>query len=293
MVINGITFKEYTTLFYKGLPEGFHYQKTPVQLYDLKQISAFLKTPTTLMRAEFSFLVHLTSGHFEQQVGNEIKKVKAGSVLLAGHGQVTSLLKVSPDIQGSFILFENSTLNEFLTRKELLKLFVINPLIHLPQQDNLWIIKLNHLLYEEVNLTTPNPDVCTAILYTILHKVLSSSEIGKGYETSFDIAIKFRELAYRNFTAHNSIKWYAGELNVSENNLYRFIKKVLGKSPKEFLIEIAVVESQLLLKDFTKTIAEVAYELNFEDPSYFARVFKKIFGYTPSDYRKCLLQDLS
>lgn len=262
MTINGITFKEYTTLFYKGLPKGFHYQQTPVQLYDLKQIASFLKTPTTMMRAEFSFMVHLTKGYFEQQVGNEIKKVNAGSVLLAGHGQVTSLLKISPEIEGFFILFENQTLNEFLTKKELLKLFVVNPLIHLAQQDSQWINKLNKLLYEEVNLPTPNPNICTTLLFSILHKVLDSSEMGKEYDKSFEMATKFRALAYQHFMEHKTISWYAGKLFISENTLYRCVKRVLGKSPKEFLLEIAVVESQLLLKDFTKSIAEVAYELN-------------------------------
>lgn len=293
MTLKGISFKEYTRLFYTGLPEGFRYQQTAVQLYDLKQVAAFLKTPTDLMKADFSFMVHLTEGYFEQQLGREIKKVNAGSVLLAGHGQLSSLLKISPHIAGFFILFENSTLNEVLVKNELLKLFVVNPLISLPIQDSQWINQLCKLLYQEVNLPKPNRAICTALLSAILHKVLDSSQMGVGYDRSYDIAVRFRELAYQHFTEQKAIKWYADQLAVSENYLYRCVKRVLAKPPKELLLEIAVVESQLLLQDFTKSIAEVAYELNFEDPSYFGRVFKQLFGYTPTAYRNCIMQDLS
>lgn len=136
MTIKNISFKEYTTLFYEGMPEGFRYQQTPIQLYDLKLIAPYLKTPTSLLRAEFSFMVHLTAGYFAQQVGNEIKKVCHGAVLLAGHGQITSLLHVSKDIEGFFILFENSMLNKLLVNKELQKLFIVNPLIRLPEESN-------------------------------------------------------------------------------------------------------------------------------------------------------------
>src|SRR3978361_2209637 len=95
-----ISFKEYTKQFYSALPDNFTYQDSPVQLYELASISRFLVTPTPLLKAQFSFLIHLTAGCFVQEVSGEVKEVYAGSVLLVAHGQTTSLLRKSEDVDG-------------------------------------------------------------------------------------------------------------------------------------------------------------------------------------------------
>ncbi|MGO3807474.1 MAG: helix-turn-helix transcriptional regulator, partial [Sphingobacterium sp.] len=61
---------------------------------------------------------------------------------------------------------------------------------------------------------------------------------------------------------------------------------VFKKPSKEIILEIAIIHSQLLLLETDKSIASIAYELEFSDPSYFARLFKKIAGISPSEYRK-------
>lgn len=48
MTIPCISFRDYTHLFYYGFPEGFRYQETPIQLYNLKQVSNHLKTLITI-----------------------------------------------------------------------------------------------------------------------------------------------------------------------------------------------------------------------------------------------------
>lgn len=49
-----------------------------------------------------------------------------------------------------------------------------------------------------------------------------------------------------------------------------------------------ITEAQLLLTDVSLTISEVSYRLNFDDKSYFTRVFKKKTGKTPVEFRKSL-----
>ncbi len=293
MTPQSITFKEYTDLFYKGIPEGFRYQSTPIQLYDLKVVAAYLKTPTPLMKAQFSFMVHLTAGYFELQVDLEIKKVSAGSVLLVGHGQITSLKYVSDDIAGFFILFENRIMNAVLANNELQKLFVVNPLIHLPVPDNQWVDHLNRLLYQEITGRAPNPNIYVSLFQAVLHKVVAAAPLGKGFSKPYEIAVKFRQLAYRHYVKEKQIAFYARQIGVSENYMNRCVKQVLGKSPKEILNEIAIVQAEFLLRDRSKSISEVAHQLNFTDPSYFGRAFKQITGHTPTAYRNCTLHDLS
>ena len=78
-----------------------------------------------------------------------------------------------------------------------------------------------------------------------------------------------------------SVKWCAGELCLSPNYFGDLIKKETGKSAQEYiqLKLIATAKERILAPD--KTIGQVAYELGFQYPQHFTRLFKKITGLTP------------
>ena len=75
--------------------------------------------------------------------------------------------------------------------------------------------------------------------------------------------------------------------------VYQYIAMLRKEGPKEWINKVNILQSQLLLQDLTKSISEIAFELNYGDPSYFGRLFKKIAGVTPSEYRTAFMQDLS
>ena len=80
-----------------------------------------------------------------------------------------------------------------------------------------------------------------------------------------------------------SVKWCAGELCLSPNYFGDLIKKETGKSAQEYiqLKLIATAKERILAPD--KTIGQVAYELGFQYPQHFTRLFKKITGLTPTN----------
>lgn len=281
-----ISFKEYVKNFLRQPPDGFTYQDSRIQVYDLFLLSKYLVFPTPLLKAQFSFMVHLTHGHFEQRVGSEIKKVFPSSVLLVAHGEVTSLIKASRNVKGFFILFENSVLNQLPPNDDFMKLFFANSVISLGREDNDWAINLTKLLQLELRRSNTNHSAISHLFYALLHKVLSSSKSGKIFAKQYETTVKFRHLAYKYFENNRNVSFYANKLNVSENYLNRCVRKILGKSTKEVLLEVTIIQSQIYLQNFTKSISEVAYQLNFRDPSYFARLFKRNIGITPADYRK-------
>ncbi len=78
----------------------------------------------------------------------------------------------------------------------------------------------------------------------------------------------------------------AKKLSVSQRYLSDTLKKETGKTSTEHLQLYLIDEAKNILLNPNKTISEVAYELGFEYPPYFSRLFKKKEGISPSAYRE-------
>jgi len=75
-------------------------------------------------------------------------------------------------------------------------------------------------------------------------------------------------------------------LNVSRTHLNNGLRRYTGHSASELIHERMILEAKRRLLHSTLTIAEIAYELRFQDPSYFGRFFRKYTGVTPGAYRE-------
>lgn len=83
-----------------------------------------------------------------------------------------------------------------------------------------------------------------------------------------------------------SIVDIADELSVSQRYLSDTLKKETGISSTEHLQLQLINQAKNILLKPNKTISEVAYELGFEYPPYFSRLFRKKEGISPSEYRE-------
>ena len=83
-----------------------------------------------------------------------------------------------------------------------------------------------------------------------------------------------------------SIELLAEKLSVSQRYLSDTLKKETGKTSTEHLQLYLINEAKNMLLQPHLTIADVAYELGFEYPQYFSRLFKKKEGLSPTAYRE-------
>lgn len=82
-----------------------------------------------------------------------------------------------------------------------------------------------------------------------------------------------------------SVKYFAEKLSLTPNYLSDYLKKISGFSTQEFIQRTVISEAKIrLLNNKGKSINQIAYELGFDNPSYFTRLFKKRVGKTPSEY---------
>ena len=83
-----------------------------------------------------------------------------------------------------------------------------------------------------------------------------------------------------------TIEQIADKMSVSQRYLSDTLKKETGKTTTEHLQLLLIDEAKNVLLQPNKSISEVAYELGFEYPPYFSRLFKKKEGISPTEYRE-------
>ena len=93
--------------------------------------------------------------------------------------------------------------------------------------------------------------------------------------------IEFSVFVEDNLTEHPTIGRIAEELAVSTDSLYQLVKQHAGLSPKEFVTNRLMLEARRRLSYREQfSVKELAFELGFNDPAYFSRLFKKVTGKT-------------
>lgn len=82
-----------------------------------------------------------------------------------------------------------------------------------------------------------------------------------------------------------SVAWCSGELYLSANYFGDLIKKETGKSAQEYIQLVTIERAKKLLTEGNQSISEIAYILGFKYPHHLSRLFKKVTGMAPNQYR--------
>jgi AraC-like DNA-binding protein len=96
---------------------------------------------------------------------------------------------------------------------------------------------------------------------------------------------EFLELLETHIASHKLVSQYADMLSLSNYQLNAITKATLGKTSSEVIDEHIILESKRHLLATSNQVTQVAYNLGYEDVSYFIRFFKKHTGYSPEAFR--------
>lgn len=98
---------------------------------------------------------------------------------------------------------------------------------------------------------------------------------------------KFRQQLEENLVNPElNVEELGKNMGLSRVQLYRKIKSLTNYSPNELLRITRLKRALLLLGASEMTVAEIAYEVGFNSPSYFTKCYKEQYGETPGDYLK-------
>lgn len=113
-------------------------------------------------------------------------------------------------------------------------------------------------------------------------RVTASTVVG---DRNYDILIRYKELMEQNFHNEKLMNFYAGKIGVSPQRLNQACKARAGKTASELLHERIIIEAKRFLLYVDMTVAEIGYELGFDDPAYFSRFFSQRVGQSPGSFR--------
>ncbi len=246
-------------------------------------------------RHSFYHMVLFTSGSGNHSIDFNQYQVKPFQLYAMIPGQVHSW-NFDKNVEGYIINFSSSFFRSFLFNQEYLDRFEFFSGISdysiqsIPIESREKISSLLNNLIQYNNATTESSlDIARSILiqlFNILQQLHPQWQRKPAPVQKYTLLRHFQQLIEKNYRSMKLPKEYADLLYITPNYLNALCQDLLGKSAGELIRERIILEGKRLLTNANMTITEIAYELNFQDNSYFTRFFKKQTEYTPEEFRK-------
>ncbi|NJM93890.1 MAG: helix-turn-helix domain-containing protein [Cytophagales bacterium] len=151
--------------------------------------------------------------------------------------------------------------------------------------EGLGLAALAEQLAQDYNQLAPDA-VLRAYLELILAKLFQVAEVGHVSASTIPKLLDYKRLLETDFVRHKQMSYYCQELGMTLARLNAVCKKATGRTASELLRERLILEAKNLLTHTGLSIAEIAYQLEFTDPSHFVKFFKQATTLTPRQYRE-------
>ena len=121
-------------------------------------------------------------------------------------------------------------------------------------------------------------------LAEILSKIFEEIVDNKLYDRNDEInaIVNYVE---RNYQNRISLEEVADYVNLNPQYLSRLVKKELGIGFTHYVTNLKIEKAKELLSDTDLPVLNISLELSYNEPNYFCKVFKKVVGMTPMEYR--------
>lgn len=266
-----------------------------------------INVPEELLGQKFSsdfYSVILKEAHCGMQYGRNYFDFDEGVLVFTAPGQVVSSEEENPNGKGWMLFFHpdlirHSNLGMTIHNYSFFS-YDVHEALHLSKKEedilNDCVAKIE-AEYEE-NIDGHSQSLFASNLELILNYC------NRFYERQFhtrkaqnqDVVSKFErtirkyyedELQYELGTP--TVHYMAEQVHLSANYLSDLLKKETGRNGKDHINEFVVDKAKTLLLNSNDQVAEIAYDLGYNYPHYFSRVFKQKTGMTPHEFRELKL----
>jgi len=248
------------------------------------------------LRSEFYRIGITLRGTIDVQLGLEHFSHRPGTVNCTFPNQIFSKCNISRDAFGYYLMFNPGFLDALISDARIPDEFPFfsytgNPFFQLPpaavrQVEDL-VLRINDELQDQ---RQGKEKAIQLYLYLILLELKRSypdpaMNVPEEASETIVLVTQFRKLVQQHYLAKQQVADYADMLHVTPNHLNRTVKEVSGRTASSHIAEMLLQEAKVLLKYTDLSVAEIAYRLQFSEPSSFNRFFKKESDHTPMEYR--------
>lgn len=153
------------------------------------------------------------------------------------------------------------------------------------------IFPIMDVLLNEYNKKEQNSSILRSLLETLLYYMEElKKESPQIIDSNFKKLNRVKNLIEENYKEIKETEFYAKKMELSSKRLNEIVKKVSGFTVTQMIHQRLILEAKRMMVSQDKTIQEIAYNLGFENPSYFARFFKKHETISPKEYSVKMLK---
>ena len=126
-----------------------------------------------------------------------------------------------------------------------------------------------------------------ALTYEVLDTFTEQATIPAATTSTKDsIVLEFQAMLKSKYLQHRDVQYYAAMQGLTPRYFSTVIKEMTGNTASYWIIKAVIVEAQHLMLDYSISIKEITYQLNFSSQTFFSRWYKHYTGETPTQFRK-------
>ncbi len=247
---------------------------------------------------DFYSVILFTGGSGSLVINNDTYPIQTKTISIIGPNQMHSFEGLE-DAEGIIFFFCQDFYVEEFSIIRLLNLYsytsqtgteICNPCISLSDKEYSSITSLFDSIQEEYECLKPSNHseiIIRSHLNILLLKLTGLYEAISGKSKNSDSILihSLSQLIDSYFIKEQHLGFYTSTFNISESQLNDICNRHFNCGLKKILQNRLMQEARKLLLSSEMSVSEIAYKLNFEDNSYFSKVFKNKTGLTPRRFR--------
>ena len=218
-------------------------------------------------------------------------EVSAHQIIIIPDNSLIELLEISPDYDFQVIVpacnflpaLPGSILSETYTRNGIV--------LSLNEEEWTQAEMFFTLLWNILHSSPYRRETVQHFIISLLYNLKYTYEQTR---TTTPLRLSRREEIFRRFIAlvnehskqKRSVNFYADKLCLTPHYLSTIIREASGQTVMQWINQSVILEAKVLLKHSDLLIFQISDELNFPNPSFFSKFFKRTTGMTPAEYQK-------
>ena len=264
---------------------------------DLCMVISFIQMGSKLFhtgqpyRAKEGRIIRILQGTGRISINLIEYEVSAHQIIIIPDNSLIELLEISPDYDFQVIVpacnflpaLPGSILSETYTRNGIV--------LSLNEEEWTQAEMFFTLLWNILHSSPYRRETVQHFIISLLYNLKYTYEQTR---TTTPLRLSRREEIFRRFIAlvnehskqERSVNFYADKLCLTPHYLSTIIREASGQTVMQWINQSVVLEAKVLLKHSDLLIFQISDELNFPNPSFFSKFFKRMTGMTPAEYQK-------